>query len=138
MGKSLGKLNDFVTQAVASIGQAARDLSVLQFADLVKKNAKNQLLSPTFLGTTAATVTARGRVSTKDKEATLFGLGGDIKEDEVEVEISIQIDTMRLDAETLRIIQETTVEDAEKLVVKFKLQKFYEIDESRWVDPDAG
>ena len=137
MAKALGKLKDFVTTAVAAVGQAARDLAVLQYADLVKKSTDGQLITPIVLGTSRAKVRAKGRVSTKDEDAELFGLGGEIEEDQVEVEVEIDIEGFRLDPETLALIKEATVEDAEKLVVKHGLRKFYEIDESRWVDPDA-
>lgn len=137
MAKALGKLKDFVTTAVASVGQAARDLAVLQYADLVKRHKDGQLITPVVLGTSRATVRAKGRVSTKDEDAELFGLGGEIEEDQVEVEIEIDIEGFRLDPETLELIKATSVEDAEKLVVKHGLMRFYKIDESRWVDPDA-
>ena len=110
---------------------------MLQFADLVKRNADGQLVTPIVLGTSRATIRVKGRVSTKEEDAELFGLGGEIEEDQVETEIEIDIEGFRLDPETLKIIQETNPEDAEKLVVKHGLRKFHEIDESRWVDPDA-
>jgi len=137
MAKTLGKLKNFVTMSVAAVGEAARDLAVLQFADLVKRRVDGQLITPIVLGTSKAKVRAKGRVSTKSEDAELFGLGGEIEEDQVEVEIEIDIEGFRLDPETLKIIMNTELEVAEKLVVKHGLRKFYEIDESRWVDPDA-
>jgi hypothetical protein len=137
MPRTLGKLKKFVTQSVASIGIAARNLAVLQFADLVKRKEAGQLITPIVLGTSKATVRVRGRVSSRDEDMELFGLGGEVEEDQVETEIEISIEGFRLDPETIEIIKNTSLEDAEKLIIKHELQGFYEVDESRWVDPDA-
>jgi hypothetical protein len=137
MPRTLGKLKKFVTQSVASIGVAARNLAVLQFADLVKRKEAGQLITPIVLGTSKATVRVRGRVSSRDEDMELFGLGGEVEEDQVETEIEISIEGFRLDPETIEIIKNTSLEDAEKLIIKHELQGFYEVDESRWVDPDA-
>ncbi len=138
MAKKLGNLENFVTSTVASIGKAARNLNVLSWAGAIRTREELGILPAGLLMVPGAKVNIKARMSHKDEESTIFGLGGETDEDQVEINIEIPIELLLLDDELRAILEKKTEQDVAEIVKAYKLTKFHPTKESEFTDPEES
>jgi hypothetical protein len=137
MAKKLGKLEDFVTSTVASIGKAARNLNVLSFAGAIRAKEELGVLPAGLLMVPGAKVNIKARMSTTEEDAEIFGLGGETEENLVEIDIEIPVELQALDEELHAILAEKKETDVTEIVTAYKLTKFHPTKESEFTDPES-
>ena len=137
MADSLGKLEDFVTSTVASIGHAARNLNVLSWAGAIRNAEEMGVLPAGLLMIPSAKVNIKARMTKIDKDIEIFGIGGDTEENQIEIEIEIPIQLHILDDEIRSILNEKTDQDATEIVKAYGLTKFHPTKDSDFVDPEV-